>query len=111
MKRINIYDRSRRHQIIKELHTLYRCDCPHLVGFHGAFFKEGAISIAIEFMDVGSLADVLSVARSIAEPELAYLARQLLQGLDFLRRAHKLHRSAGKVAQAESGGRSSSSAL
>lgn len=81
-----------RHQIIKELHTLYKCDCPYLISFHGAFFKEGAISIALEMMDVGSLSDVLSVVKVIDEPELAYLAKPMLQGLDYLRRAHKVHR-------------------
>ena len=92
VKRINIYDRSKRHQIIKELHTLYKCDCPQLISFHGAFFKEGAISIALELMDVGSLADVLAVTKSIPEPELAYLAKPMLEGLAYLRRKHKIHR-------------------
>jgi serine/threonine protein kinase len=92
VKRIAIYDKSKRHQIIKELHTLYKCDCPHLISFHGAFFKEGAISIALEFMDVGSLSDVLTVVPCIEEPELAYLAKSLLQGLDYLRRKHLVHR-------------------
>lgn len=92
VKRINIYDRSKRHQIIKELHTLYKCDCAQLISFHGAFFKDGAISIALELMDVGSLADVLAVTKSIPEPELAYLAKPMLEGLAYLRRKHKIHR-------------------
>jgi len=95
VKRINIFDKSRRHQIIKELQTLYKCDCPHLISFHGAFFKEGAISIALELMDVGSLADLLAVLpprTGIDEPELLYLARPMIEGLAYLRRKHKIHR-------------------
>ena len=63
-----------------------------MISFHGAFFKEGAISIALELMDVGSLADVLVAAKSVPEPELAYLARPMLEGLAYLRRKHKIHR-------------------
>jgi len=92
VKRINIYDRSKRHQIIKELHTLYKCDCPHLISFHGAFFKDGAISIALEWMDVGSLADVLQAVGCIPEAELCVMAKQVLEGLAYLRRKHKIHR-------------------
>jgi mitogen-activated protein kinase kinase 1 len=88
----NIGDRGKRHQLIKELNTLYRADCPCLISFYGAFFKDGAISIALELMDAGSLADLLTSVKSIPEPELAWFTKQILEGLAYLRARHQVHR-------------------
>jgi Protein kinase domain len=55
MKVINILDKSNRHQLLKEIRALYHADSPFLVDFLGAFYKDSAISIALEFMDAGSL--------------------------------------------------------
>ena len=83
LKVLNMYDKGKRDQLIKEVQALYNanCDwydasivlCPaqrgvdracracsrSLVQFYGAFHKEGAISIALEYMDGGALSDVL----------------------------------------------------
>lgn len=48
--------------------------------FHGAFYTpdSGQISIALEYMDGGSLADILRVRKSIPEPVLSYMFQKLL---------------------------------
>ncbi len=60
LKVINLFDRSKREQLIREIVTLYDAQCPNLITFYGAFYRNGAITIALEFMDGGSLANVLA---------------------------------------------------
>ena len=62
LKVINMFERAKRDQLIREIQSLYNCDCPAIIGFYGAFYREGAISIALEFMNGGSLANVVAQA-------------------------------------------------
>ncbi len=39
VKQIQIHDRDKRHQIMKEVLTLYQCESKYLISFYGAFFK------------------------------------------------------------------------
>lgn len=64
LKVINMFERSKRDQLMREIQSLYNCECPAIIGFHGAFYREGAISIALEFMNGGSLANVIAQALS-----------------------------------------------
>ena len=49
-----------------------------LITFYGAFYRDGAITIALEFMDGGSLANVLAQLGAIPERVLASMAYQVL---------------------------------
>jgi serine/threonine protein kinase len=51
LKIINMFDKSKREQLINEIKSLYDAQCPCLVTFYGAFYREGAITIALEYMD------------------------------------------------------------
>lgn len=74
--------KEKRQQLLNEIRTLCEACCyPGLVEFHGAFYTpcSGQISIALEYMDGGSLADILRVQKSIAEPVLAHMVMKLLK--------------------------------
>ena len=92
LKVINLFDKSRREQLIREIMTLYDAKCPNLITFYGAFYREGAITIALEYMDGGSLANVLSQVGPIPEKVLASIAFQILWGLAYLKHEKKVHR-------------------
>lgn len=82
-----------RKNIIQELRTLHQSSCPHIVPYHGAFFSDGSISIILDYMDGGSLADVTQVMRTIPETQLAGLSKQILSGLSYLHKdMHIVHR-------------------
>lgn len=92
LKSINICDKGRRHQLAKEVKALYDAKCPSLVGFYGAFYREGTISIALEYMDGGSLANVIHQLGSIPESILANITFQILWGLAYLKTQSRVHR-------------------
>lgn len=57
-------------QIIRELKVLHECNFAHIVGFYGAFYSDGEISICMEYMDGGSLDLILKKAGRIPESVL-----------------------------------------
>ena len=96
LKKINIFEKEKRQQILNEMRTLCEASCyPGLVEFQGAFYMpdSGQISIALEYMDGGSLADVIRVKKSIPEPVLAHMLLKVLLGLKYLHEVrHLVHR-------------------
>ena len=50
----------------------------------GAFFDKGQFSIVLEYMDGGSLSDVVRAHTKIPEPYLALITRHVLEGLLYL---------------------------
>ncbi|KAH7284485.1 hypothetical protein KP509_34G056300 [Ceratopteris richardii] len=96
LKKINIFEKDKRQQLLNEIRTL--CEAPRaqgLVEFNGAFYTpdSGQISIALEYMDGGSLADIVRVKQRIPEPILSVITRKVLQGLQFLHGVrHLVHR-------------------
>ena len=77
---------EKREQILNELGTLSEACCyPGLVEFHGAFYKpnSGAIYFALEYMDGGSLADIIRVKKFILEPVLAHMLVKVLSVWNF----------------------------
>ncbi|KAF5740405.1 mitogen-activated protein kinase kinase 3 [Tripterygium wilfordii] len=96
LKKINIFEKEKRQQLLTEIRTLCEAPCSQgLVEFHGAFYNpdSGQISIALEYMDGGSLADILRVQKSIPEPVLSSMFQKLLLGLSYLHGVrHLVHR-------------------
>jgi serine/threonine protein kinase len=92
LKIINLFDRSKREQLIREIVALYDAQCPNLITFYGAFYREGTITIALEYMDGGSLANVISQVGPIPEEVLGNIAYQILWGLAYLKHDKRVHR-------------------
>ncbi|XP_060204365.1 mitogen-activated protein kinase kinase 3 isoform X1 [Lycium barbarum] len=96
LKKINIFEKEKRQQLLTEIRTLCEAPCYQgLVEFYGAFYTpdSGQISIALEYMDGGSLADIIKVRKCIPEPILSSMVQKLLHGLSYLHGVrHLVHR-------------------
>eukprot|EP00850_Spirogloea_muscicola_P006935 SM000034S12689 [mRNA] locus=s34:188028:191701:+ [translate_table: standard] len=96
LKKINVFEKDKRSLLMNEIKLL--CEAPNargLVEFYGAFYSpdSGQISIALEYMDGGSLADVVREAKIIPEPTLSVITRKVLHGLCYLHQSrHLVHR-------------------
>ncbi|KAK9884921.1 hypothetical protein WA026_009158 [Henosepilachna vigintioctopunctata] len=77
-------------QIIRELKVLHECNFAHIVGFYGAFYIDGEISICMEYMDGGSLDLILKKAGKIPENCLGKITCAVLKGLSYLRDKHSI---------------------
>ncbi|XVE54032.1 hypothetical protein DITRI_Ditri03aG0049900 [Diplodiscus trichospermus] len=86
-------EESARKQIAKELKINQSSQCPYVVVCYQSFYINGAISIILEYMDGGSLADFLKKVKSIPEPYLPGICKQVLKGLMYLHHErHIIHR-------------------
>jgi serine/threonine protein kinase len=81
-----------RRQIMREMEILLRAKSPHLVECYGVFDRGGEVSFVLEFMDGGTLADVLKFHRTISERYLAEVTKQVLLGLLYLHKHKIVHR-------------------
>jgi len=89
---MNVEDNIRK-QIIFELKTLYKNQSEYIVSLYDAFYTEGSIYIALEYMDGGSLADLLKACGKMEERILANVTTQVLKGLVYLHKSlHVIHR-------------------
>ena len=62
LKSINVFDQGKRHQLVNDLRGLQNNTCPFLVRFLGAMYQEGAVKVALEYMDMGSLKSMHKMA-------------------------------------------------
>ncbi|KAK1257600.1 Mitogen-activated protein kinase kinase 2 [Acorus gramineus] len=84
-----------RRQIVQELKINQSSQCPYVVVCYHCFYDNGVISIVLEYMDGGSLSDLLKKVKSIPEPFLAAISIQakVLKGLIYLHhQKHIIHR-------------------
>ena len=51
-------EQAARHSLVSEMKVVFNALSDHLVGFYDAFLHEGAVYLALEYMDAGSLLDV-----------------------------------------------------
>lgn len=95
VKKINILEREKRHQLMNDIKALCNTPIvPGLIHFKGAYHAadRGQIAVALEYMDGGSLADVLERVGRIPEGVLSAITKSVLQGLAYLHHHHTVHR-------------------
>ncbi|OQR82905.1 serine/threonine protein kinase [Achlya hypogyna] len=107
VKVIPVFENEKRHQLIAEVKTLYnnmssltdesdrrKVACPEIVCLYDAFMNpnEGNVSIVVEYMDGGSLQDIVDTGGCTSESVLANISFRVLKGLRFLHEHHQLHR-------------------
>ncbi|XP_047171015.1 mitogen-activated protein kinase kinase 2-like isoform X2 [Vigna umbellata] len=71
-------------QIALELKINQSAQCPYVVVCYQSFYHNGVISIILEYMDGGSLEDLLNKVKKIPESYLAAICKQVLKGLMYL---------------------------
>ncbi|KAG4956893.1 hypothetical protein JHK85_043273 [Glycine max] len=65
-----------RRQIAQELKINQSAQCPYVVVCYNSFYHNGVISIILEYMDGGSLEDLLSKVKTIPESYLSAICKQ-----------------------------------
>ena len=94
LKTVNVFEKSQRHQFLHELAAFdaLKTASPHLVNFVGAYAGEGRVTMALEYMNLGSLGQLVSRHGPLTEPVIAHIARQGLEGLKAMHTRRQIHR-------------------
>eukprot|EP00850_Spirogloea_muscicola_P020909 SM000230S07345 [mRNA] locus=s230:138676:140634:+ [translate_table: standard] len=88
----NKHDDAVRQQIVQEMEILQRSRCQQIVQCYNVFDVGGQISFVLEYMDGGTLSDVMKLYGQIPEPYLVEVTKQVLLGLIYLHTNHIVHR-------------------
>lgn len=91
VKMFNIFNKSQRGQLFKEIYMLKDVQCEALVSFCGAFHTDGSVGVILEFMDRGSL-DNIKPSHHLTESALGGIIFQVLWGLGYLHHDRNVHR-------------------
>eukprot|EP00066_Takifugu_rubripes_P017756 XP_011607022.1 PREDICTED: mitogen-activated protein kinase kinase kinase kinase 5-like [Takifugu rubripes] len=78
--------------IQQEIVIVKSCKHPNIVAYYGSYIRANKLWICMEFCGGGSLQDVYHVTGPLSEPQIAYISREMLQGLDYLHAQKKIHR-------------------
>ncbi|KAI8901359.1 kinase-like domain-containing protein [Globomyces pollinis-pini] len=79
--------------LLRELKILRKCIHSNVITFYGSFIEQQDINIMMEYMDLGSLEDILKKLGRIQETPISIICLQLLNGLVYLFEEHKvIHR-------------------
>lgn len=97
VKTVRADDKAKREQLLNEIKGLIQAEgCPYLVQWYAGFVskKTSAVHVALEFMDLGSLADLKKRTRPAGVPptHLACVTQQIMKGLEHLHHRRLLHR-------------------
>eukprot|EP00980_Cylindrotheca_fusiformis_P019065 scaffold6433_cov125-Cylindrotheca_fusiformis.AAC.7 len=96
IKCFSLFDISiqRRDMLLKELRALCNIDCKCLVQFHGAFLQDDTVTMVLEYMDRGSIEQLLQICpkTKLSERFVASIAYQMLWGLSYLHHEKIIHR-------------------
>ncbi|XP_075892657.1 mitogen-activated protein kinase kinase kinase kinase 5 isoform X1 [Nelusetta ayraudi] len=78
--------------IQQEIVIVKSCKHANIVAYYGSYIRANKLWICMEFCGGGSLQDVYHVTGPLSEPQIAYICREMLQGLDYLHGQKKIHR-------------------
>ncbi|XP_030507839.2 mitogen-activated protein kinase kinase 9-like [Cannabis sativa] len=86
-------DSNFRRQLNSEMEILRHTDSPHVVKCHSIFQNpSGEFGIVMEYMDSGSLENVLKSEGAFSESKVADIAKKVLNGLHYLHSHKIIHR-------------------
>lgn len=84
---------TQRIQLQAELRQVEALKHENVVSSYEAYFRDGMLYIVLEYMDAGTMNDVIKRhPRDFSEEKCAYVARELLRGLAHLHRSLVVHR-------------------
>ncbi|KAL0972979.1 hypothetical protein UPYG_G00197250 [Umbra pygmaea] len=78
--------------IQQEIVIVKSCKHHNIVAYYGSYIRANKLWICMEFCGGGSLQDVYHVTGPLSELQIAYVCREVLQGLDYLHSQKKIHR-------------------
>jgi len=93
LKVIRLENRDILGQRLAELKALHHSTHHCIVSFYGAFYINAELHLILEYMDAGTLGDLLFNCKTITESILSSLAHQIVLGLEYLHKEiHVVHR-------------------
>lgn len=86
-------------EIHQEISMMAEFDCPYLIKYHGSYVVFDELWIVMEYLEAGSLLDIIKKFGPLQEEQIQYIMKELLLALQYLHAQRKIHRDvkAGNV--------------
>lgn len=78
--------------LMYEIGIMNYCRHPNILSLLKAFYHDGNVCIALEYMDLGKITNLLVPSLPLPESVIVYVIKMVLNGLAHMHNAHKLHR-------------------
>ncbi|CAI4222591.1 unnamed protein product [Auanema sp. JU1783] len=91
VKRMNLRKQQRRELLFNEVSIMRDYQHPNIVRMYSSHLVDDELWVVMEFMEGGSLTDIITQTR-ISEAQIATIALQVLEALDYLHSRHVIHR-------------------
>ncbi|POS82322.1 hypothetical protein EPUL_005388 [Erysiphe pulchra] len=91
VKQMNLEQQPKKDLIINEIIVMRESSHPNIVNFIDSFLIHGELWVIMEFMEGGSLTDVVTF-NIMTEPQIAAVCRETLKGLQHLHSKGVIHR-------------------
>lgn len=80
--------------VLNEIRILRECKHENIILVRDCFFKAPELWVVMEFLDRGSLTEVLEQfhKEKLTEPEIAFVCREVLQALNYAHQRERIHR-------------------
>jgi len=84
---------QQKHLVINDIRVMRISHHPNIVNFIASYLHENALWVAMEYMEGGSLAELLTAPNLMTESQIAAVLKQTAQGLEYLHgSARVIHR-------------------
>ncbi|ESO83096.1 hypothetical protein LOTGIDRAFT_223090 [Lottia gigantea] len=100
LKQVEIKSEEDLEDFIVEINILAECKHHNVVGLHEAFYKDGNLSMFIEFCEGGALDSIMvDLEKPLSEDQIRYVCHEMCEGLVYLHDNKVIHRDlkAGNV--------------
>ncbi|ORX63026.1 Pkinase-domain-containing protein, partial [Hesseltinella vesiculosa] len=91
IKQMNLQQQPKKELIINEIVVMKQSKHPNIVNFIDAYVWKGDLWVIMEYMQGGSLTDVVT-CNMMTEPQIAAVCKEVLQGLEHLHNKGVIHR-------------------
>lgn len=78
--------------ILVEYKALLDCDHEQVIKLHEVFYIEGSIHMVLDYMNCGSLQNIIEFCKVVPEPVVAKMTKQILKGLAYIHSRSIIHR-------------------
>lgn len=85
-------DQKLKQLIETEIKTLHQCKCDFIIKCYASYLLDNSVRILLEFMDRGTIHDILKKVKKIPENILGLMTVQMIGGLYYLHQHKIIHR-------------------
>eukprot|EP01036_Dinobryon_divergens_P027315 gene27315-36065_t len=106
IKIINLEDAGEEvEDVHQEISVMSQMNCPQLTRYYASYVVETDLWIIMEYLEAGSLLDIIKEYGPLEEPFVAFIMKELLTALQYLHGERKIHRDvkAGNLLVAKDG--------